>query len=724
MEDFSFDDRRIKAMIEQAERQSKIYKRSHSYQADWLVRGGIGGQEWLVSFPGGSKLQCLSFDRLMADGTNLTDDSNKLLLETVQKWLFHCRMGTITGKPVAEGRWITYFSFAMNLAARANLYKDTYETSTHGFRLFDEDACKAIAETFSQGGWTAALLLKERFISHLLDILPVSFSLEDLVSDPDALPVELTREAISYFTRNDLYVSSAQSSTYDKGLLSRDYIGSILGRPATSLHNANFRLFIRQFEPTLAHDELLQRGVRTNLHSTQNTKTLDEAADGAMGISSFLDTMSCLKLFFQGHDILPEDIPNIKLNIDQLALNYQPHLKPGGHTKLLPLDIGFKCLNQACKWVTVYGSAIVESLIFYIEQFVSIDEDNSLSKQSVKKNELFQKTKHLWMTTGMENLPAQPLFQALNISRLQTKEKKNFPVDKTNYKMVMESFYGACAIIIGIVKPIRNTELSTLERNCLSTDRGNNGAFMGHMVGKTGELGANDFIERPIPYVAAHAIQLLQVLGEKLAGIYGDDSEYAGRLFYIPGRGFKCPSGGIPEWKVNLCINTFCDAVHLPVDKLGRRWYVRIHEMRKFFLLLVHRHVGDSGKELLRYMAGHSNRKHIDDYTDYEPSDSEAVRYESECIDDKLIALENGLLSKDTNQGLLALYTEALKHFKATSVASISNKELLKYLDKMVQQPEFDMTTYKVRLESYDDEIYTIDFAICLGGQKDERYNK
>lgn len=722
--DSSFEEIRIRAMIEQAELQSKIYKKSHSYQADWLVRGGIGSPEWLVSFPGSPELHNMNFERLMADGTKLTDDFNKKLLETVQKWLFHCRMGTITGKPAAQARWLTYFSFALNLASRANLYQEIYNTSEHGFKLFDEDACRAICEVFSQGGWTAALLLKERFIAHLLDILPLSYSLEDLLLDPDTLPPELTNKAIAYFTKNKLYAASAQSSTYVKGLLSRDYIGSILGRPPTSLHNANFRLFIRQFEPSLTHDHLLQKGVRKNLHNTQNTRTLEDAADGAMGVSAFTDNLVMLKLFFQGHDILPQDIPELNFNVDELVLEHAQYLKPSGHTKLLPLEIGFKCLNQASKWIVVYGEAIVESLIFYTEEFIAIDQNNSLSKQSVKKNKLFQQTKHLWMTKGMLNLPAQPLFESLNITRLQTKEKKNFPLDQSNYKMVMEAFFGACAIIIGIVKPIRNTELSTLDRNCLSTDNGNNGAFMRHMVGKTGALGVNSFIERPIPYVAAHAIQLLQVLGESLTTIYGDKSEYANSLFYIPGRGFKCPSGKKVDWKLNLCIDTFCDAVKMPVDKLGRRWYVRIHEMRKFFLLLVHRHLGDSGKELLRYMAGHSNRHHIEDYTAYDPSDSEAIRYESECIDDKLIALEKGLLAEDQNQGLLALYTKVLKDFKVTSIATINNKEFLKYLDKVLQQPEIDMTTYTVRLETFEDEIYAIDFAICLGDKKDAKYDK
>lgn len=440
--DSSLDERRIQAMIKQAEMRSKIHKKNHNYEADWLVSGKIGSPEWIVSFPGTPELTTIDFDRLMPDGTRLSDEINQRLLCTIQKWLFHCRVGNITGKLTAPRRWMTYFSFCMNLASWAKLYQAIYDTNTHGFKLLDEDACKSIAEELSRGSWTAALLLKERFISHLLDLFPGSFSLDELLHEPDQLPFELTEKAILYFEKNGLYVATAQDSTYEKGMLSRDYIGTILGRPAASLHNSGFRLFIRQFEPSLIHEHLLQRGVRKNIYNTQNTQTIEEASSGGMGVSGFKDNILILRHFFRGHQAIPDDIPNVDLNVDKIVLEYKRHLKVGGHTKLLPLEVGFSCLNQAAKWVLVYGQAIVNSLIYYTKEFVAIDGSNSLSKQSVKKQILFQETQHFWMTEAMGDLPAQRLDQALNITKLQTKMKKTFlmasPTTKWSWNHFME----------------------------------------------------------------------------------------------------------------------------------------------------------------------------------------------------------------------------------------------------------------------------------------------
>ena len=83
-----------------------------------------------------------------------------------------------------------------------------------------------------------------------------------------------------------------------------------------------------------------------------------------------------------------------------------------------------------------------------------------------------------------------------------------------------------------------------------------------------------------------------------------------------------------------------------------------------------------------------------------------------------------GILTKEGNDGLVALHAEALKHFDATSISTISKSEFMKYLDKVGYRSDFDMKTYSIRLENYDADVYAIDFAIKLGERKDEKYDK
>ncbi|MDD0999936.1 hypothetical protein M5G20_29290 [Pseudomonas sp. TNT2022 ID1044] len=724
MDNPSLEERRIAALIKQAENRSRLHKKNYNYQADWLVKGELGNSEWLVTFPGSAELSNVDFRQPMPDGTLLTDDCNAKLLYTAQKWLFHCRMGSINGKAASPKRWTVYFHFIMNLSAWIILYKATYNPTAYGFMQLTNDAFKAIAEGLSKGGWGEALLYKERFLAHLSEVLGYLDLQAGAEFDADHLPQDFIEKAILYFETQNLYVTSGKNSNYEKGILSREFLTKVLGRTPTSFNNRSFRLFIRQFEPLLQDDNLLHVAIQRQRHTTQNTQTIDEVSCGGITAPYFEDLLVILQQFFDEHERLPNEIPNVKVDINELILQYAYNFKSSGHTKLIHFDIGFQCLNQAAMWVTVYGEAIVSSLDFYTPKFIDIDLRYPSSSRSRKKQELFEETKYLWTTKEMDGLPSQTLVQALNITRLQSKTKHNLPAGEASYMMAVEAFYGACAIIIGMLKPIRNAELSKLKRDCLSRDKALGGAFINHEAGKTGDLGINADIERPIPYLAAHAIQLLQVLGKSLSRFYGDVSEHSDDLFYLPSRGFMMPRLlKNNKWKLNSCTNMFCDLIRIPLDKFGRRWYVRVHEMRKFFLLIVHRHEGDSSKELLRYTAGQSNSQHINDYTAYDISDSEAIRYESEFIDDKLIALEQGLLPEGSNQGLVAVYTKVLKHFKATSISTIKHSEFLSYLDEVIGQSDFDLIIYKVYLEEYDFKISTIDFAIKLGEKADENYN-
>jgi len=724
MDNSTLEERRIAALIKQAEIRSRLHKNNFNYEADWLVRGEIGSSEWLTTIPGSAELSNVDFCQPMPDGSFLTDDCNARLLHTVQKWLFHCRMGSINGKAASPNRWVAYFHLTMNLSAWTILYKEIYNPKEYGFMQLTNDSFKAIAEGLSMGGWGEALLFKERFLAHLSEVLNYPDLEAGTEFDVNHLPKNFIDTAILYFETQNLYVTSGKDSSYEKGMLSREFIAKVLGRTPLSFNNRSFRLFIRQFEPLLQHDQLLHVGIRKQRHTTQNTQTIDEVSSGSITAPYFEDLLVMLRQFFDEHKRLPDDIPDVKVDIKELTLQYAHNLKSPGHTKLIPFDIGFQCLNQAAMWVTVYGEAIVSSLDYYIPKFKDIDFRYPPCSQSRKKQELFEETQHLWTTKEMDGLPSQSLVQALKITRLQSKTKNNLPPGEASYMMAVEAFYGACAIIIGMLKPIRNAELCKLKRDCLFYDKALGGAFIKHDAGKTGDLGINADIERPIPYLAAYAIQLLQVLGKSLSRIYGDISEHSDDLFYLPSRGFMMPRLlKSNKWKLNACTNIFCDLIRIPLDKFGRRWYVRVHEMRKFFLLLVHRHEGDSSKELLRFTAGQSNAQHINDYTAYDISDSEAIRYESECIDDKLIALEQGLLPESSNQGLVAVYTKVLKHFKVTSISTIRHSEFLSYLDKLIGQSDFDLVTYKVNLEEYDFNISTIDFAIRLGEKADENYN-
>ncbi|MEB0123965.1 hypothetical protein QN391_25265 [Pseudomonas sp. CCI1.2] len=400
-------------------------------------------------------------------------------------------------------------------------------------------------------------------------------------------------------------------------------------------------------------------------------------------------------------------------------------LREAGHTPKIPLEIGINTLKNSIKWVMVYGEPIIDAIVYFVERSAMIvAEDTPVSHKHKDKDKVFIKAINEFKTTPYPSLPPEALGKILNIAKFNPKthlycnEK-----DGVSFFHVMQCLIGACAITIAIMKPIRDTELAGLLRSCLDPEPTDGGAFLTHENNKSGSMGLNDKIRRPIPFVSAHAIQLLQRLGTRLVKFYGDTSPHASELFYFPStRALGKPSGNRMRHRIDKCIKAFCDQINMPIDKYGRRWYVRIHELRKFFILSMHQHEQYYTDEALRYQAGHTNRDHLDDYLSGDIPRDEICHYEAECIDEKLISLELGKILREDNAGLTALYDHIRKHFGVVSIKSRNTKQYFDLLEKMIYRKEILLSVYTIQLEDYNGNVSDNEIAIKFGQTKDEKF--
>ncbi|WP_225137424.1 hypothetical protein [Pseudomonas putida] len=712
----------IQALLAQARSKLNSNEASERYSASWLAEGGLGSAQWRVRAPKRKELVTIVFNRHMPDGTKLCDEENRLLLETIQKSAFHLRMGSLTERFMGHNQWMSHIYFLINFAAWLILHKSVYEPQLYGFRQLSKNSCEVLLAELGAGSWPEALQYKQRLVLHFYSCVNSLFPIDYLLLSVDELPKDFIGEVVHYLESQDLYSPSVGVCNDGNVMVSRKYLASILGAHVSGFRSLNLRAFLRQFEPDLQHPSILLSATRTTRYFSQNTHLVEQANSPSIGKSYFKTFVSLLLNFLKSHKKIPLDVPGITLDAKSLLNGGIPSLKPKGHTKLIPLTIGLMAIDKALEWVLVFGDAIVSSVSFYVDEFLKLDRKYSASCSAHYKQRFFEKTQHLWMTKAFPGLPSRRLDEALNIISLQTKKPSTFPQHLNHYRGVVHIFVGACALIIAMLKPIRDKELTSVKRDCLSIDTALGGAFIEHENGKAGVLGVNPMIDRPIPSVVARAIQLLQVMGEQLSALYGDESDHKNDLFYLFGPGFKIPSGKCQSQKVNSCLDLFCEAIGMPKDKHGRSWYIRIHEMRKFFMLTLNRHEISDTHDLLAYAAGHFGREHVYEYVDYHISDSEVVRYEAECVDDKLIAFEAGQLAPDDNQGLVAVHQSVLKRFKVSSVSTIPQEEFMDYLSGMLGGDQIEISTYTVRLDDYDGEVLAIDFALRFGEKRDAKF--
>lgn len=172
------------------------------------------------------------------------------------------------------------------------------------------------------------------------------------------------------------------------------------------------------------------------------------------------------------------------------------------------------------------------------------------------------------------------------------------------YEM-MVVLVGAIEFAIGVLSARRQGELLDLKcGECLDASR----TRLVYTGRKSGAMGFRETIVRPIPQIAVELIEMLEKMQHRMVK--------AG-LLHAPTFLFSQPPQRGPKALIcsqqlyNDALDYFCDYVEIPLNDNGQRYYVREHQLRRFFALLFFWGAGFGGLDTLRYFFAHSNVEHI-----------------------------------------------------------------------------------------------------------------
>ncbi|KIF83042.1 hypothetical protein TSA66_22940 [Noviherbaspirillum autotrophicum] len=132
------------------------------------------------------------------------------------------------------------------------------------------------------------------------------------------------------------------------------------------------------------------------------------------------------------------------------------------------------------------------------------------------------------------------------------------------------------------------------------------GRYVGFKNRKSGAHGLRQFELRPAPPLCRDIVELSKKLHLNLeqAGVKMPPH----RLFDLPGvAGIRAVSTST----YNEALDAFCDYVSFGLDSKGRRWYVRQHQLRRFFALAFFYGTKYGNVSTLRWMLGHSDAEHV-----------------------------------------------------------------------------------------------------------------
>lgn len=282
------------------------------------------------------------------------------------------------------------------------------------------------------------------------------------------------------------------------------------------------------------------------------------------------------------------------------------NLKPMGRFRTLPSHVVFSSLRQAIEFSMTYGKALIDS---YLAVAVAA---NAAGKSLFK-----------WQHDNMDITPyLTPSIQALGVKRwlIQELDDTKFSEKLNNIKYYSELrdnkglwellrvLYGAVQIVVGTLMARRQGELIDLiATKCLDTSK----CHLVFFARKSGYDGKREKIVRPIPIVAADLILLLERLqmGLKENGII--DKYHS--LFSYPQSRVQGLTN-IDFRQFNDSFDYFCDYIKTPLTRDGDRYYIRQHQLRRFFAMLFFWGSSFGGMDTLRWFLSHTDVEHLYHY--------------------------------------------------------------------------------------------------------------
>lgn len=689
------DQQLIQLLIESARQQARPF--TDSFEAAWLLVP-FDQDVWHTTNRGREELidevwkntVVVDWRVRLPNGCLLTDARYATLLTTIKKVSFLMRSGQICGMS-APLSWLSAANKLVVIARWVVLHDGRFLPEMHGLRLIDQAALDWFHSEYAQGCFVHLLQIPQRALTAFYVGAHGSACPASLLADPYSLPPSEIAPIVSWIERHGGYKQLKKGQYSGKSLLHRPWLGRLIHEEPGAFHSSRASRFLRQFEPDFDGILLL---VSTSQHTEFASQRSDSASDETEGTSeaSVNQVTAAFRSVLDAHRHLPTLLPDpAGISLRRARQLAERFTRSGGHTPFIPINIGLAYLNAAMRFIHLYGDSLVGLYLDVVSSTKAQGKDRIDDQDSALK----QHAQHWRVASGKTVTAVLNISQFVGTGRQAQRDFHRYRSNPT-LDDALRVLIGSCIVCMAILKPSREEELSHLKRHCLRQD--SNGYWLNFNLGKSNLKGVEAWQEadRPIPVITARAIQLLQRLGAGLCHIFGGTRNHADNLFYLP----RMDGQGILNTDKNLLnhhLDDFCDFVGLPPDSEGRRWYVRIHEMRKWFLLLLFWSGRFDVLDAARWIAGHTDAAHIYAYIEKEFPGESLPQIEAQYSEDRLRRLTQG--QSGDEDGASTLYEKVLEHFNVDSLTMVPEAEWTEYVHTLREADKFHLEPHSIRDE-------------------------
>lgn len=377
--------------------------------------------------------------------------------------------------------------------------------------------------------------------------------------------------------------------------------------------------------------------------------------------------------------------------LDPRAVVHALELKPTGRFKTLPQQLVFDSLRNAIDFALEYGDELIDSYLSLAEHAASAGQTClGYSTKHTISDLLTPKIRAL----GVKKWTINARSMNGRIGHERQSSQQYFELLRRNEGLweLLRVLYGATQICVGTLMARRIGELSELVAGHCLDQPGTRLVFNNR---KSGVDGLREKEARPIPEIAVRMIRQLERLQTGLIKL-GLQKQKT-NLFRFPSQNKKALITYLSDSQLNESLNIFCDYFETPVNQQGQRYYIRQHQLRRFFAMLFFWGKSFGGMDTLRWFLGHTDIKHLYHYIT-ESTPGEVLRavkahYGSEKI-----------ITGEPEAGALSALVE--QHFGTRDFSVLDSDELDEYIEELmikgcvVIEPEFfetpDGQSYRV----------------------------
>lgn len=645
----------------------------------------------------------LNWGYKLPDGSILTDDAHAPMRQLCQKMAFIVRESPKfnMGSSLTHVRWF----FCQKLITQwLYLQSDVMDPDGSFFARVDNQAINHFMDLYAEDGAASVLAVQERTIRWLYDAVLKSILPPNYTQPGFLLPKADKQRVIEWLRENDGYTQSTINRHRHKIFhVNRTLLADRLAIDQDALsYSDRYIAFLRQFEPTL---EKVSKavlvpawGVRATEYPTHTTPLIKDARVSRTAPRAKRQALYAWETILRMRPEFPVQVPDSNtINLASIARD-RLHDLPEPHTPWIPLKTALKYTKEALRWVSIYQDPLIA---FYIQSVGTFNESKWFNNRDnqIRSNNTLSKYRDEWIA---RHVP--PELRPLNIGQWTSWFIKSAPNPYCNQREcpslndAMQVLVGAVIVLLGMLKPIRESEVLSLPRHCIKFVKGD-GYWIEHELRKAGIFTKAPTIERPIPWIAAKGISGLITLGDYVAAATKSKDIYATEsLLFLPEFLKAATFTGrlTSPATMSLFLNRFCDYVDIPTDEYGRRWYVRIQEMRKSFLITLFWCFRFASLDAARWMAGHAGIEELYAYIQANFPGDELPTLYAEYAALQLWQFSRG--DRGETENVEELYRNVCAHFGVREINLIPADELTEWLALAFEKGLYDIEPYTVQV--------------------------